>query len=562
VKPRTDAELVEATRETGDTAAYGELVTRYQGHAYGLAYSLLGDWAQAEDMAQEAFVRAYVNLNSLQDASRFPAWLRRIVFGTCIDWLRAYRPELYRSMGEPEDVAQVEAIADPQGATPLDKAVSQELSDVVLAAIDELPPRYRIPLTMFHLDGLSYQKVAEFLEVPLGTVKSLISRARKKLRPALEAYAVEALPMVSEVFTQHKLGDEFARGVLERAADQFDELIGRLGQHGVVAGEEVYIQPCVYLSLHLVQMRAAGWTEVDFDHLAAVSSASSLFAYEPGRVIPKYANLHIGMDQRITDATGFGYEWVDFKGLDGAWHLLKESVDAGRPVKGWHWENVVFVGYEDAERVEGRRVYAMCDGPETFSGWWVWRQFEEWFGLVDGWGYTAFGRHTQRHAAKPPKEVARGVMHDLVAWSTDPPSAVRHQLPDARLGLAGIAAYAADVADAEHKPSEYFKETAWLGCHAINPQWAIRNSTAVYLDRLARSTVFPPATNRHLLAAASDYRCAYLAWQDFYRELGHGAPDGAWDTARNRLAGAAAAQSWLEHETAALAEVEQALALL
>jgi hypothetical protein len=154
------------------------------------------------------------------------------------------------------------------------------------------------------------------------------------------------------------------------------------------------------------------------------------------------------------------------------------------------------------------------------------------------------------------------VMHDLVEWSSDPPAAVRQQLREARFGLDGIAAYAADVADVENKASEYFKETSWLGCHAINPQWAIRNSTAVYLDRLARSTVFPAGANRHLLAAASDYRCAYLAWQDFYRELGHGAPEGAWDTARNRLAGAAAARSWLEHEIAALAEVDQALTQL
>ena len=71
---RSDAELVTWIIERGDTDAYGELVTRYQGHAYGLAYSILGDWSEAQDMAQEAFLRAYVNLPTLRDRDRFPAW--------------------------------------------------------------------------------------------------------------------------------------------------------------------------------------------------------------------------------------------------------------------------------------------------------------------------------------------------------------------------------------------------------------------------------------------------------------------------------------------------------
>ena len=86
----------------------------------------------------------------------------------------------------------------------------------------------------------------------------------------------------------------------------------------MTAGEEVYIQPCVYLSMHLVAMRAAGWRDADMDTITAVSGASALFAYEPGEFMPKYANLHIGMDQRIAHATGFGYEWAPFEGGEEA----------------------------------------------------------------------------------------------------------------------------------------------------------------------------------------------------------------------------------------------------
>jgi len=202
-------------RERGDTAAYGELVARYQGHAYGLGYSLVGNWEEAQDIAQEAFIRAYINLHTLEEPAKFPAWLRRIVFSTCMHWLRKFRPELYRSLGEPEDFKQIEKMPDSKAASPLEHAMKNEMSEVVLAAIAELPPKYRIPLTMFHLDGLSYEKVAEFLEIPVGTVKSLINRAKKKLKPALKSYAMEVLPMVSEVFNEHKLPAEFSRKVLE-----------------------------------------------------------------------------------------------------------------------------------------------------------------------------------------------------------------------------------------------------------------------------------------------------------------------------------------------------------
>jgi hypothetical protein len=89
----------------------------------------------------------------------------------------------------------------------------------VQRAIASLPPKYRVPLTMFHLDGLSYQKVADFLDIPLGTAKSLIYRARAKLKDALGSYYSEELaPVVQEVFNEHKLKPEFADRVLQASA--------------------------------------------------------------------------------------------------------------------------------------------------------------------------------------------------------------------------------------------------------------------------------------------------------------------------------------------------------
>ena len=93
VKDLSDAQLVEGTRN-GKRDAYAELVARYQGHVYGLAYSLVDNWAEAQDIAQEAFIRAYCNLDGLKDPSRFAAWLRRVAFSVAMDWLRTFRPGL------------------------------------------------------------------------------------------------------------------------------------------------------------------------------------------------------------------------------------------------------------------------------------------------------------------------------------------------------------------------------------------------------------------------------------------------------------------------------------
>jgi len=208
----SDAEQVARTL-AGDHGAYKELVTRYQGHVYGLAYSLSGNWTDAQDIAQEAFIRAYTNLDQLRDPGRFAAWLRRVAFGAAMDWLRAFRPKLFEQLDGQADLDKLE-IPDFRPGPP-EVAQRRELAEAVLAAVAGLPPKYRLPLTMFHLDGLSYQKVADFLDIPVGTAKSMIHRAQKKLKAILAATAKEMIPVVQEVFNEHKLPEKFAEKVLE-----------------------------------------------------------------------------------------------------------------------------------------------------------------------------------------------------------------------------------------------------------------------------------------------------------------------------------------------------------
>jgi RNA polymerase sigma factor (sigma-70 family) len=194
----SDGDIVRRVRD-GDVDAYGELVLRHQQVALAIAWSLAGDAAEAEDLAQESFIRALRNIDMLADPERFLPWLRRITFGTCIDWLRSFRPQLYASSDNQVGLDD-QLAADADG--PLEEFERVQLRQRVLAAVGQLPPRYRTPLTLFHLDGLSHERVAERLGIAVGSARSLVSRARQRLAPLLAAYAPEDrdVDQVDDVF--------------------------------------------------------------------------------------------------------------------------------------------------------------------------------------------------------------------------------------------------------------------------------------------------------------------------------------------------------------------------
>lgn len=358
-------------------------------------------------------------------------------------------------------------------------------------------------------------------------------------------------PAMASPRLEHGLGDG-RKVLLERAVAAFDHMQRHVASHKDWGeGMYPYPQPCVYLQMHLVEMQTAGW-DVDFDTLAAVSGASALFAYQPGEFMPKYANLLIGMDRRIAEATGFGYEWVPFQNAEQAWQIIKEAVDSGRVAKGWDWESCAFCGYQEADEPEGRKVYAIGDGPGTFATWWTRGEFAEWLDRIMQWKQNRLGRHTARVPTKPPREVARRVMRDLVAWSTDPPEACTKRFPQATFGLAGIERYADDCADVEAFPD-------WTMCHDINPQWTLRHSTGVYLGRVADGGLFPQPAARHIAQAAAAYRSAAESWHQAYGLLGHGATEGQRRDPKRRRRAAALIRQALEHERGGIAEIEKAL---
>ena len=329
----------------------------------------------------------------------------------------------------------------------------------------------------------------------------------------------------------------------------FARVTNGMTEHAIKVGDELYMQSYVFLTTHLVEMWLMGWEDADFDTLAAVSGASALFGYEPGEFGPKYAHTRIEPHERIARATGFGYEWYRFKDEEDAWQTLKATIDSGHAVKGWHYENVLFGGYQEADVAAGRKVFTMADGPETFARWWTWEEFSQW---LKRWSFGVLGGHTQRVKTDSPQQIAQQVMTDLVEWSRRPPAPVTSGFPKATFGLDGIAAYGRDCANTDAYES-------WSACHDINPQWTIRNSTAVYLEGLARDGVLVGDAAQHALEAAKHYRAAFKCWRQFYKLLGHSAPEGAGQSRQRREAGAQQVKQWLEHERAAIAALQKAL---
>jgi RNA polymerase sigma-70 factor (ECF subfamily) len=168
----------------GDLAAFNRLVLTYQGMTYNLAYRILGNAEGAEDAAQEAFIKAYRNLNQYRGGS-FKAWLLRIVTNVCYDQLRHVQRRPASSLEDvavdPEHAGKLVDHAEEPGAY----ALRQELGRVIQAGIELLPAEQRMVLTLSDVEGLSYEEIAAVMDTSLGTVKSRLSRARAKLRDFL-----------------------------------------------------------------------------------------------------------------------------------------------------------------------------------------------------------------------------------------------------------------------------------------------------------------------------------------------------------------------------------------
>jgi RNA polymerase sigma-70 factor, ECF subfamily len=186
----SDRQVVAWAKE-GHEAAFRELIRRYERPVFSLVYRMVRDRALAEDLAQETFIKVLNALDSYNPEYKFSSWIFKIANNAAIDHLRKRELDTLSLDGAP-DADTPDAVKATQlqlgtgGESPLEEVASRELGGAIERAIARLRPEYRACIMLRFVEAYSYEEIAEVMDIPLGTVKTYIHRARNELRGLLE----------------------------------------------------------------------------------------------------------------------------------------------------------------------------------------------------------------------------------------------------------------------------------------------------------------------------------------------------------------------------------------
>ena len=176
----SDAQLVEQAL-CGSQDACRRLVDRHASAVFNVIARIVREAGAAEELAQDTFVKAFGALRSFDPAYKFANWILRIAHNTAIDYLRRRRPDTVSIDEDTPTQAVTEALIDDRAASPFDRAAHADLREDLETALAALRPEYRRMIVMRYLEDLSYEDIAEILDLPLGTVKSHLHRARAEM---------------------------------------------------------------------------------------------------------------------------------------------------------------------------------------------------------------------------------------------------------------------------------------------------------------------------------------------------------------------------------------------
>jgi RNA polymerase sigma-70 factor (ECF subfamily) len=185
-----DADVVLLAQQ-GREAAYRELIRRYERPVFSLVFRMVRDRETSEDLSQETFIKVLNHIERYRPEFKFSSWLFKIANNVAIDYLRKRQLDTISMDGSPgaATAAEVQATSFDVvegGESALDELEAKELGSAIERAIARLRPEYRSCIMLRHVEGRSYEEIAATLDLPLGTVKTYIHRARHELREALE----------------------------------------------------------------------------------------------------------------------------------------------------------------------------------------------------------------------------------------------------------------------------------------------------------------------------------------------------------------------------------------
>jgi len=181
-----NSELIKKAIE-GDESAYKNLLENYRGAIYNLLYKMVRNKEETEDLVQEAFMKAFKALPSFNEEYAFSTWLYKIAVNNCIDHMRKKKLQTY-SINKPVQSKDGELDREfPDTSMSPDKSIlSEERASIIETAIDELPENYKTAIILRHSEEKSYEEISKILNIPLGTVKARIFRAREMLKKKLK----------------------------------------------------------------------------------------------------------------------------------------------------------------------------------------------------------------------------------------------------------------------------------------------------------------------------------------------------------------------------------------
>lgn len=188
--PAPDDKTLAAQAAQGSERAFRDLLRRYERPVFSLIVRMVRDRTLAEDISQEAFIRAFKAIASYDPRYKFSSWMFKIAHNLTIDHLRRKRIETVSIHGSPnavtaEEQARTSLVLESSQERPDAYVENMELGSQIEAAIGKLRPEYRSVTLLRHVEGYSYQEIADILGLPLGTVKTYIHRARLELKSAL-----------------------------------------------------------------------------------------------------------------------------------------------------------------------------------------------------------------------------------------------------------------------------------------------------------------------------------------------------------------------------------------
>jgi RNA polymerase sigma factor (sigma-70 family) len=300
--------------QKGDLSAFDRIVTRFRDMAVGYGHSILGDFQLAEDAAQEAFIKAYQDLQKLSVPKAFPSWFRRIVFKYCDRIMRKQKASR-ATVGKMNDMTD-------HGDSPYEAISKKDMQNVILKSVNSLPQHERTTTTLFYINGYSMADVSKFLDVPVSTVKSRLHSARTKLKGRM-------IKMVRDSLQTHTPDEKFnqrVRKVLEKVPVISFELHRGKRERGLRRCPEIVPFPsCLRACLEYlgddmgykkINVHNTDWClDTTYVYLMGTTGAAFRLSWKPGWLPDNSVISHISEDaeepfRRGLESVGYRHEII------------------------------------------------------------------------------------------------------------------------------------------------------------------------------------------------------------------------------------------------------------